>query len=92
MATLPVVGYECSGDAAADEQGEGEEDRTLLGFFETLAAAAVGEKDKEGLKMGIKVFVSARMVEGEDRKAAHAEVLSLLKEFWQFKDDLLAAT
>ena len=53
---------------------------SLLTFINILADAAVGLLSKDELKAGIKAFVAARMDEGEDRAAAHAEAKSIVED------------
>ena len=58
----------------------------LSTFINTVAAT--GLSSKEELNVCIKAFVVARVDEGEDRVAAHAEAKSIAEEFRRCKDDL----
>jgi hypothetical protein len=84
----PHSKYDEQGEQGEGDEDEGEIDTVLSALVDILADAAVGVLNKEGLKKGINMFMNARVAEGEDRNAARAEAMGLVKEFRKHKDDL----
>ena len=63
-----------------------------MDLLDAFADAAVGDLDKEALKMRIKIFMRVRMAEGDDRQTAWAKTISRMKEFQKLKNGLSAVT